>query len=244
MLGKIDFDIVRSSFLHVIMIIILVIIGGAFWLATEDKKQHEEYVAMTRTELAKIRTQIQELKYPNATYPDELTKMAQKEITYERFLAKRLKEYEDKSALVDDTFKVLVGCISIAAYLLASINYQMKYNSLLAFIITPTKSPNKNRQRLVITNQKDRTETILGVYLLGPNQERIELLDYTCEPKSLSSFGHVVIFFESNEELSDSNLCKHYKLVVCLGNGKMVKVKPLNKWKNAHKKLFLASEAN
>jgi len=242
MRGKIDFDIVRSSLLHLIMIVMLVIVGGAFWLATEEKNQHEKYVDMTQVELANIRLQIQKLKYPNATYPDELTGLEQKEIAYERLLAKRLKEYEDQSVSIDDVFKVFVGCISVAAYLLATINYQMKYNSLLAFAITPTRSPNKNRQRLIITNQKDRAETILGAYLLGPNQEKIELLDYTCEPRSLSSFGHVVIFFESNEELRDSNLCKHYKLIVYLGNGKEIKVKPLNKWRNAHKKLLLASE--
>ncbi|PTP43149.1 hypothetical protein [Vibrio splendidus] len=217
----------------------MTILGMAivFYLSAEDKSDILAEFKGAKSELVFINNQIDSVKQDKNIEEDKrqiklsrLSERKEQQSIYVEKLKARLSHIEKQ---ISDIFKWILGAASISGFLLAIINFHYKYQHSLNFFITSTKSPNKTRKRLVITNKKDRTETILCAYLKGKSGKKIELLDLSCEPKTISSFGHTTIFFECESGLESTNLSRGYRLYVVLGSGMKMKCSPIMQWKTA-----------
>ena len=209
----------------------------AFFIASGNKADVIQWIKDGDSDLAFIQNQInavnadKSLSLSSKQEQLEILKTRQtQQISYIETQKKNLTYIQDE---IVEILKLLFGSATITGFLLAVVNFHFKYMHHLKFFITHTKGPNKLRQRIVITNKKDRKETILSAYLLGKNKEYIELLDLTCEPKTIDAFGHTTIYFNNKEDLELENLSKYYKLFVVLGDGVTMKCSPIMQWKTA-----------
>lgn len=153
---------------------------------------------------------------------------------------------------------ITLSCVGLTGLLLAWYNYGLKYHRAFTYVVTESTptielsatldtgkgvkleyetdikvKPNKelrHNKRLVIINQRDKTETLLSAYLKGLFGEIVEIHSIMDEPKTLPAFGHIVFDFETKEKTKTYNHHKYYSLVIHTGEGREHKGKPIPRW--------------
>ncbi|HHP0492803.1 TPA: hypothetical protein ACRZ2U_003567 [Vibrio harveyi] len=226
--------------------LLMAILGmmAAFHLSIEQKGEIKIQLREAKSELAFIKNQIKSVNEDkNITEEKRQTKLSilskrkEQQSSYVESIEFRADHIEKQ---ISNIFKWFLGATSIGGLLIAVINFNYKYHHCLKFFITSTRNTDKKEKRLVITNKKDRTETILCAYFLGKDDKKIEILDLSCEPQTIASFGHMTTTFECEDGLENNNLSKDYRLYVVLGDGQRMKCSPIMQWKTARGESLMA----
>ncbi|WP_412495319.1 hypothetical protein [Vibrio cyclitrophicus] len=234
-IDKIAQALVGASF--VVVLYIIFYLGLAFHFSVQSKGEVLELVTESRVQVAFYQKESNELLEKQSTLSESdkrkleyFNSSLEREEKYLQELKEDISRIEERLASI---LKGILGMIATSSFLLATVNFIYKYQHCLEFFITRSKGKNQLKQRIVITNRKDRNETIIGAYLKGKEQEVIELFDLTCEPRKIDSFGHITIFFDSIDKLLHKNHSRYFKLYVILGTGETLKCTPIRQWKTA-----------
>lgn len=225
-----------------ILLMSILAISTVFFIAIGNKADVVDWLKEGDAQLTFIQNKINSVE-ANTTLQnkqEQLEILGNSLMLQTRYLEKLRKSLSYINQEIVDIFKMLLGAATITGFLLAVVNFHFKYMHHLKFFITKAEGSNSLRQRIVITNKKDRKETVLGAYLYGRDKEHIELHDLTSEPKSIDAFGHTTLFFDCEVKLEFENRSSYYKLFVVLGDGSTMKCSPIMQWRTAKGESLMA----
>ncbi len=150
---------------------------------------------------------------------------------------KLLQEKSELQAKRPIQLSLLIGCIGLTSFFIASFNIVIKYNRSFGYYLSQPrneKDDNKKTSNQEITNEdtkqqcvtiinyRDKTETIVSAFFKGYTT-KIEIHSKQDEPYALAAFSHISINFDSQELTKYIGYEKIFTLHVVTGDGGIYK---------------------